>query len=61
VAEHITHPKIFNCPENLYNLARSYFGERTATIHANNIQIERDVSKGCPEVSSCGIYNTTHY
>jgi hypothetical protein len=31
--------KVFNCPKNLYNLARSYFSDRTATIHTNNIKI----------------------
>jgi len=43
--------KEFNCPKNLYNLARSYFSDRTATIHTNNLQIEREVSKGCPQGS----------
>jgi len=46
--------KVSNCPKNLYNLARSYFSDKTATIHANNIRIERDVSKGFPKVSCCG-------
>jgi hypothetical protein len=46
--------KEFNCPKNLYKLARSYFSNRTATIYTNNIQIERDVSKGCPQGSCCG-------
>ena len=41
--------KVFNCPRNLYNLARSYFSNRTATLHTNSIQIERDVSKGSPQ------------
>ena len=46
--------KVFNCPKNLYNLARSYFSGRTATLHTNSIQIERDVNKGCPQESCCG-------
>jgi hypothetical protein len=46
--------KEFNCPKNIYNLARIYFSDRTATIHTNNIQIERDVSKGSPQGSCCG-------
>jgi len=46
--------KVSKCPKNLYNLARSYFSDRTATIHTNNIRIERDVSKGSPRVSCCG-------
>ena len=41
------------CPKNLYNLARNYLNERTAVISAN-IQIEKDVSKGCPQGSCCG-------
>jgi hypothetical protein len=53
VAEYIT-LKVLNFPKKLYNLARSYFSDRTATIHTNNIKIERDVSKGCPQVSFCG-------
>ena len=53
---HYTHytPWKSSCPKNLYNLARSYFRGRTATLHTNSIQIERDVNKGCPEVSCCG-------
>ena len=53
VAEYIT-LKVLNFPKKLYNLARSYFSDRTATIHTNNIKIERVVSKGCPQVSCCG-------
>ena len=46
--------KVLKCPKNLYVLARSYFRDRTATLHMNNIQIERNLSKGCPHVSCCG-------
>jgi hypothetical protein len=35
----------FNCPKNLYNLAKSYFSERAATLSTNSVQMERDVSK----------------
>jgi len=31
--------KVFNCPRKLYNLARSYFNGRTATLHTNSKQI----------------------
>jgi len=46
--------KEFNCPKNLYNLAKSYFSERSATLCTNSIQMERDMSKGCPRGSCCG-------
>jgi hypothetical protein len=46
--------KDFNCPKNLYNLARSYFRGRTAAIHTNSTQIKRDVTNGCPQGSCCG-------
>ena len=44
----------FQCPKKLYNLAKSYFSERTATLSTNSIQVEKDISKGCPQGSSCG-------
>jgi hypothetical protein len=43
----------FKCPKNLYNLAKSYFSERTATLSTNSINMEREVSKGCPRGSCC--------
>ena len=43
-----------NCPTNPYNLASSDFSERTVTLCTNNIRIERQASKGCPQVSCCG-------
>jgi hypothetical protein len=46
--------KEFNCPKNLYNLAKSYFSGRTAILSSNTIQIEKEVSKGCPQGSCCG-------
>ena len=46
--------KEFNCPKNLYNLAKSYFSERTAILSSNSTQIEKEVSKGCPQGSCCG-------
>jgi hypothetical protein len=38
----------------LYNLAKSYFSERTATMSTNTIQLERNVSKGRPKEYCCG-------
>ncbi|GFG35110.1 hypothetical protein Cfor_01406, partial [Coptotermes formosanus] len=46
--------KELKCPKNLYNLAKSYFSERTATLSTNTMQMERDVTKGCPQGSCCG-------
>jgi len=46
--------KILDCPKNLYNLTRSYFSGRTATLHTYSIQTERDIAKGCPQGSICG-------
>ena len=46
--------KEFQCPKNLYNLAKSFFRERTATLSTNSIHVEKDVSKGCPQGSCCG-------
>jgi hypothetical protein len=42
------------CPKHVYKLARNYLKERTATISTNNIQIEKKLSKGCPQGSCCG-------
>jgi hypothetical protein len=51
--------KEFNCPKNLYNLAKSLFSERSATLCTNCIHMERDVSRGCPQGSCCrpGFWN----
>jgi len=46
--------KEFNCPKNLYNLAKSYLSERTAIFTTNSMQMEREVTKGCPQGSCCG-------
>ena len=46
--------KEFNCPKNLYNLAKSYFSERTAIFTTNSMKMEREVTKGCPQGSCCG-------
>jgi len=39
------------CPRNLYNLTKNYFSQRKATLATNNINIERAVSRGCPQGS----------
>jgi hypothetical protein len=46
--------KDFNCPKNLYHLTKSYLSQRTAVMSTNTFQVEREVSKGCPQVSCCG-------
>jgi hypothetical protein len=46
--------KDFNCPKNLYNLAKSYFSGRTAILNTNSIQIEKEVSKDYSQGSCCG-------
>jgi hypothetical protein len=42
------------CPKNPYNLTKSYFSNRTAILSLNNIQIEKELSRGCPQGSCCG-------
>jgi hypothetical protein len=54
VAKHNTITTTLQMPKNLYNLARNYLSKRTATINTNNIQIKKEVSKGCPQGSNCG-------
>jgi len=46
--------KEFNCPKNLYNLAKSYLSERTAIFTTRSMQMEREVTKGCPQGYCCG-------
>jgi hypothetical protein len=38
--------KTYNCPQNLCNLSKSYFSQRSAVISSNNISIQRIVTKG---------------
>jgi len=40
--------RAYECPNNLFNLARSYFTQRSAYLTTNNYRIEREVRKGCP-------------
>jgi len=42
------------CPRNLYNLTKNYFRQQKAILATNNINIERAVSKGCPQGSCLG-------
>jgi hypothetical protein len=46
--------KDYGCPKNLYSLARSYFTQRTTSLSTNNIRLQREVTKGCPQGSCCG-------
>jgi hypothetical protein len=46
--------KDFNCPKNLYHLTKSYLSQRTAVMSTNTVQVGREISKGCPQVSCCG-------
>ena len=50
----LTTLKEFNCTRNLYNLTKSYFSQRIAVMSTNTVQVEREVSKGCPQGSCCG-------
>ena len=43
-----------NCPKNLYQLTINYFSDREAILHLNNVDISRNVTKGCPQGSCCG-------
>jgi hypothetical protein len=47
--------KACGCPKNLYNLAKSYFSQRTAILSTNSVRMEREVSKGCLQGSFCGL------
>jgi len=46
--------KDFNCPRNLYYLTKSYLSQITAVMSTNTVRVEREVSRGCPQVSCCG-------
>ena len=43
-----------DCPENLYNLSKSYFSKRTAILLTNSVGLEREISKGYSQGSCCG-------
>jgi len=42
------------CPRNLYYLTQDYLKDRKAIITINNISKEKEITKGCPQGSSCG-------
>ena len=42
------------CPKNLYELTKSYFTQRTATLSTNSLHLEKEISRGCPQGSCCG-------
>jgi hypothetical protein len=42
------------CPRNLYNLTLDYLKERKAVININNFDIEKRITKGCPQGSCRG-------
>ena len=44
----------FNCPRNLYNITKSYLSDRRCTLSPNNLTVERNLSRGCPQGSCCG-------
>ena len=46
--------RAYECPNNLFNLARSYFTQRSAYLYTNNYRIQRELSKGCPQGSCYG-------
>jgi hypothetical protein len=46
--------KDFNCLRNLYYLTKRYLSQRNAVMSTNTFQVEREVSKGCPQGSCCG-------
>jgi len=45
--------KVSGCPRNLYNLTRSYFSPRQATLQTN-IRLETEVNKVSSQGSCCG-------
>ena len=55
--------KELKCPKNLFNLSRSYFSNRTASLSGNTLKLEKPVTMGCPRVLAAvrdfGIYSIT--
>jgi len=47
------------CPRNLYNRTLYYLQKRKAVININNFNIEKRITKGCPQGSCCrpGLWN----
>jgi len=50
----ITTLQKLKCLKNLYKLTKSYFSKRKGILSTNNVRIEKEVSKGCPQGSYCG-------
>ena len=50
------------CRKNLYYLIKGYLNQRSAILSTNNIKMERDISRGCSQVSCCGpgLWNIQH-
>ena len=46
--------KDYNCSKNLYNLSKSYFSDRSASISSNNVVLHKTVTKGAPNGSCSG-------
>jgi hypothetical protein len=42
------------CPSNLLFLSKSYFENRRAELWFQNIQVLKDLNRGCPQGSACG-------
>ena len=40
--------KELKCPKNLFNLSRSYFSNRTASLCGNTLKLEKPVTMGSP-------------
>ena len=50
----LTSLKRLNCPKNLYDLAKNYFTDRSAVLFTNSCEVQREISRGCPQGSCCG-------
>ncbi|XP_067132600.1 uncharacterized protein [Centruroides vittatus] len=42
------------CPMNIYNLTQSYLTNRKVVFQSGNINISRQIDRGCPQGSRCG-------
>ena len=51
--------RVCGCPKNLYELTKSYFTRRTATLSTNSLSLEKEIRGGCPQGSFCvpGFWN----
>jgi hypothetical protein len=46
--------RLKSCPNNLLQMIRSYFTDRTSNLWYLNTETSRDLSIGCPQGSACG-------